>query len=350
LDKDHYAKLIKKELAGLPDYVTEFYINKNLAITTSYQYLTEIRRFFDWLRQENISSAKTNKDVQLKTLEHLKRTDVMLFLSSLRTDTNRQDSNNSPSTVNRTINALRSLYHYLTVIADSQDGEPYFYRNVMQKIPLQNDSETLNYRAHQLESRMYTGQIKHDFIDFLENQYEGQCSKQQQRFFTKNKERDIALVAFLLGTGVRVSEAANTNVDDLHLKNKMVDVTRKGGQHDSVPMAPWSVKYVDAYLKVRNSRYSPEKGEKALFLTDWRKQGHRITTDAIERLVSKYSTAFGRPLTPHKLRHTLASELYEITKDEVLVSQQLGQRGTSATALYTHVNQTQQRDALNKIE
>lgn len=46
-----------------------------------------------------------------------------------------------------------------------------------------------------------------------------------------------------------------------------------------------------------------------------------------------------KPLTPHKLRHTLASELYEVTKDQVLVAQQLGQKGTTATDLYTHVDQ-----------
>ncbi len=69
----------------------------------------------------------------------------------------------------------------------------------------------------------------------------------------------------------------------------------------------------------------------------------------LKKMVKKYSTAFGHPLTPHKLRHTLASELYQVTKDQVLVSQQLGQKGTSATDLYTHVDQQQQRDALKEI-
>nr|MDK6825161.1 tyrosine recombinase XerS [Lactobacillus gasseri] len=41
--------------------------------------------------------------------------------------------------------------------------------------------------------------------------------------------------------------------------------------------------------------------------------------------------------------------LYEVTKDQVLVAQQLGQKGTTATDLYTHVDQKKQKDALNKI-
>ena len=51
--------------------------------------------------------------------------------------------------------------------------------------------------------------------------------------------------------------------------------------------------------------------------------------------------------SPHKLRHTVASELYQATKDQVMVAQQLGQKGTSATDLYTHVDQREQRAALN---
>ncbi|ERJ43875.1 hypothetical protein N581_08325 [Lactobacillus jensenii MD IIE-70(2)] len=66
-------------------------------------------------------------------------------------------------------------------------------------------------------------------------------------------------------------------------------------------------------------------------------------------MVGKYSKAFGHPLTPHKLRHTLASELYGVTKDQVLVAQQLGQKGTTATDLYTHVDQKEQRKALDQL-
>ena len=72
-----------------------------------------------------------------------------------------------------------------------------------------------------------------------------------------------------------------------------------------------------------------------------------MTTNAIEKMVGKYSAAFGHPITPHKLRHTVASELYQATKDQVMVAQQLGQKGTSATDLYTHVDQREQRASLN---
>lgn len=349
MEADKYLKLINKELANLPDYVNDYYLGTSHAITTSYQYLTELRRFFDWLRASGLVDAKSNRELPVKALEKLRRNDIMLYIDHLKHSKNAQGRLDSPTSINRSINALRSLFKYLTVTADVNDGEPYFYRNVMLKIDSLNDTQTLNYRAHNLASHMYRGQMKFDFIHFIENGYTKKCDKRALTAYHANKERDIAIIALILATGVRVSEAANTNLADLNLKQLLLDVTRKGGQRDSVPIAPWALKYLQDYLQVRSQRYHAVKKDTALFLTVYHHQTRRMTANSIERMVKKYSTAFGHPLTPHKLRHTLASELYEVTKDQVLVAQQLGQKGTSATDLYTHVDQKQQRQALQEI-
>ncbi|KRL63611.1 tyrosine recombinase XerS [Lactobacillus psittaci] len=349
METKKYLNLIEQELANLPDYVREYNLGTNHSLTTTYQYLTEIRRFFDWLRQEKISDAASNKEVKIATLENLSRSDMMLFIDFLRHMKNQQGRLNSPTTVNRSINALRSLFKFLTVTADNNNGESYFDRNVMLKIDSLNDTKTLNYRAHMLESHMYTGELKYQFLDFLDNEYQNHCNKQAITSFKLNKERDLAIVALILGTGVRVSECASINVKDINLKEATLDVTRKGGQRDSVPIAPWTLPYLKAYAQIRKNRYRVDDKEKAFFLSLYHKKTSRITPNGIERLVSKYSKSFGHPLTPHKLRHTLASELYDVTKDQVLVAQQLGQKGTSATDLYTHVDQTKQKAALKKL-
>lgn len=350
MDKKQYVDLINAELKKLPFYVKAFYLAKNLSITTKYQYLTEFRRFFTWLIKEGISDADSCKNVSLNTLENLRREDIMLYIDSLKNEVNKQHRFRTSTTINRSITALRSLYHYLTVIADNNKGEPYFYRNVMAKIETLPDSKTLNYRANQIKEQMVRGRKKHDLLDFISNKYASTLGPKALEPFEKNKERDIAIIALILGTGIRVSEAANTNLSDLNVKTAMLSVTRKGGQQDTVPIAEWVLPYVNDYLAVRNARYLNAENTKALFVTSYRKTAKRITSNAIERFVSKYTEAFGKRITPHKLRHTLASELYSKTQDSVLVSQQLGQRGTSATDLYTHVDQSEQKDALNSIE
>lgn len=66
----------------------------------------------------------------------------------------------------------------------------------------------------------------------------------------------------------------------------------------------------------------------------------------MELLVKKLSTAYGKPTTPHKLRHTLATRLYEQTKDSLLVSQQLGHKGTAMVEVYAHVAAETTKEAL----
>lgn len=349
METNKYLDLIDHELEQMPDYVREYNLGTNHSLTTSYQYLTEIRRFFDWLRSEKISLAPTNKDMELSTLENLRRNDIMLYIDALQHTKNQQGKLNSPTTVNRSINALRSLFKFLTITADNNNGKSYFDRNVMLKIDSLNNTKTLNYRAHVLESHMYTGDLKYKFLDFLDQEYEHKCNPQALPSFKKNRERDMAIIALILGTGIRVSECAGVNMSDLNLKEAILDVIRKGGQRDSVPIAPWTLEYIKQYKSIRKDRYHPDNKESAFFLTVYHGKTKRITTNAIEKMVNKYSAAFGHPLTPHKLRHTLASELYEVTKDQVLVAQQLGQKGTSATDLYTHVDQKKQRAALDKL-
>lgn len=128
MDAKQYSKLIDKELQNLPIYVFYYSQQPNLSLTTVYQYLTEYRRFFDWLRitpadVENpskgyISNAKNNKDIQLSTLEHLQSAQIQMFLKELSVKQNKQSTRDSKKTINRIINALRSLFHYLTVTAD----------------------------------------------------------------------------------------------------------------------------------------------------------------------------------------------------------------------------------------
>ncbi|RMC58106.1 tyrosine recombinase XerS [Lactobacillus sp. ESL0260] len=349
METKKYLDLIDDELKKMPDFVKDYNFGTNHSLATSYQYLTEIRRFFDWLRQEGISQAKNNQTIETKTLAKLQRNDIMLYINYLGHVKNKQGNLNSPTTINRSINALRSLFKFLTITADNINGQPYFERNVMLKIDSLNNTETLNYRAHVLESHMYTGKLKYQFLDFIATKYELQCNKHALPGFKVNKERDMAIIALILGTGIRVSECAGIDVSDINFKKATLDVTRKGGQRDSVPIAEWTIIYIRRYQKIRQERYSASKKDSAFFLTRWHNKTRRITASAIEKMVNKYSAAFGHPLTPHKLRHTVASELYGVTKDQVLVAQQLGQKGTSATDLYTHVDQKKQRAALNEI-
>ncbi|WP_370448350.1 hypothetical protein [Lactobacillus sp. ESL0233] len=100
----------------------------------------------------------------------------MLCIDYLKNTKNSHGTYNNPTTINRTINSLRSLYTYLTITADNNNGEPYFYRNVMKKIESLPNYQTLNYREHEIERKIYQENLKHEFLDFLNTKYETQVN------------------------------------------------------------------------------------------------------------------------------------------------------------------------------
>lgn len=340
----------------MPWFVLEYYQSKlsvPYSFTTLYEYLKEYKRFFNWLIDSGISDADDIASIHIKTLENLTKKDMESFVLYLRErpslNTYSKKQGVSQTTINRTLSALSSLYKYLTEEVEGPDGEPYFYRNVMKKISTKKKKETLAARAENIKQKLFLGDETMKFLDYVENEYEVKLSNRAKSSFYKNKERDLAIIALLLSSGVRLSEAVNLDLKDINLKMMVIDVTRKGGQRDSVNMASFARPYLENYLSIRNKRYKAEKQDVALFLTEYRGVPNRIDASSIEKMVGKYSQDFKIRVTPHKLRHTLATRLYDATKSQVLVSHQLGHASTQVTDLYTHIVNDEQKNALDNL-
>ncbi|MTV81163.1 tyrosine recombinase XerS [Secundilactobacillus folii] len=357
MNQADYVAQNEKIIRSLPAYVGDYYLAKStvpLSPATLYQYLNEFNRFFNWLIASGISQAASVRQISLTELEHLKKQDVELYKSALL-NRGKQTAKHpkgalSHRTVNRSLNALSALFKYLTSESESANGEPYFYRNVMQKIALVRDGETYATRTKAIKDQLMLGDQDRNYLTFINTRYGQNLDSRHQRYYERDRERDVAINALMLGTGIRVSELTNMDLKHLNLKNGSVQIRRKGGKWDSVPIAKWVLPYIAEYLKIRQARYLATEDTPALFLTKGTAQPRRITTATVELLVAKYSQAFNHVrITPHKLRHTLASKLYLETKDEHLVATQLGQSSTSATGLYTHVVDTKQRAALDAL-
>ena len=347
---------IEEYKALMPWFVLEYYQSKlsvPYSFTTLYEYLKEYKRFFDWLIDSGISDADDISSIDIKTLENLTKKDMESFVLYLRErpslNTYSKKQGVSQTTINRTLSALSSLYKYLTEEVEGPDGEPYFYRNDMKKVSTKKKKETLAARAENIKQKLFLGDETMEFLDYVENEYEVKLSNRAKSSFYKNKERDLAIIALLLASGVRLSEAVNLDLKDINLKMMVIDVTRKGGKRDSVNVASFAKPYLETYLSIRDKRYKAEKQDVALFLTEYRGVPNRIDASSIEKMVAKYSQDFKIRVTPHKLRHTLATRLYDATKSQVLVSHQLGHASTQVTDLYTHIVNDEQKNALDNL-
>lgn len=139
-------------------------------------------------------------------------------------------------------------------------------------------------------------------------------SKRALIYYQRDVERDLAINALILGSGLRLSEVVNINLEDLSLEKNNVVVTRKGNKRDAVNIAAFAMEYLANYLAIRKERYKVTENEKALFLAIYQGEAKRISGIAIERMVAKYSKGFRVQVSPHKLRHTLATRLYPTDK------------------------------------
>ncbi|MBA2796101.1 tyrosine recombinase XerS [Streptococcus porcinus] len=347
---------IEEYKAIMPWFVLEYYQSKlsvPYSFTTLYEYLKEYKRFFDWLLDAGISNVAKIADIELQTLEQLTKKDMEAFVLYLRErpslNTYSTKEGVSQTTINRTLSALSSLFKYLTEEVENEQGEPYFYRNVMKKVATKKKKETLASRAENIKQKLFLGDETMEFLEYVDCEYENKLSNRAKSSFRKNKERDLAIIALLLASGVRLSEAVNLDLKDVNLRMMVIEVTRKGGKRDSVNVAGFAKPYLEAYLEIRQKRYKAEKQDQAFFLTEYRGIPNRIDASSIEKMVAKYSQNFKIRVTPHKLRHTLATRLYDATKSQVLVSHQLGHASTQVTDLYTHIVNDEQKNALDKL-
>ncbi|WP_257985981.1 tyrosine recombinase XerS [Bacillus sp. M6-12] len=314
----------------------------------------DFKIFFEWLIAEGIAEVKDIKEIPLSSLEHLKLDQAKNFFKYLqRRDIpiNKKETKKPEKvSINRKISALRSLFKYLTTQTENEDGEPYFYRNVMQKIEVNKIKETLGARANKISTKIFHDEDDLNFLDFLKNGYAAELPEKSKAlsYFKRDKERDFAIISLFLGSGIRVNELASLRLRDLDFVECQINVIRKGGKADTVPVAPPSMKDLQEYLKVRAIRYHADTDDlDYVFVTKTHNTASPLSVRAIQQLVKKYTKAYkvNKSMSPHKLRHTYATHLMEETGDIHLLMRQLGHSSTTTAALYSNPEQEKAKQA-----
>lgn len=149
-----------------------------------------------------------------------------------------------------------------------------------------------------------------------------------------NEYRDNAIAELLFSSGLRVSELASLNLNDINYETQEVRVFGKGGKERIVPVGEIALDKIEDYL-FKRQELSPK--EDALFISC---RGTRITTRAIEQNLDKIAQKAGisTHVNPHKLRHSFATELLQGGADLRAVQEMLGHSSLAATQIYTHLN------------
>jgi integrase/recombinase XerC len=158
--------------------------------------------------------------------------------------------------------------------------------------------------------------------------------------------RDRAILELFYASGLRRSELAGLDMDDVNLSGRMVRVLGKGGRQRLVPFNDSAVKALRAYLREREALVekpaasSARRRGGAVFVNY---KGGRLTVRSIDRLVRRHVSACSARLgiSPHALRHSFATHLLQRGADLRAIQELLGHARISTTQRYTHVNAAQ---------
>ncbi len=148
--------------------------------------------------------------------------------------------------------------------------------------------------------------------------------------------RDRLIFEFLYGTGCRISELVNTDLQDVDFEANVIKIRfGKGSKQRLIPLGSSLKKSIESYvIQVRNNITNSNKID-ALLLNA---RGQRLTRQSIWLVINNYASEQGiLDLTPHTLRHAFATHLLEGGADVRVVQELLGHSSINTTQIYTHV-------------
>ena len=159
---------------------------------------------------------------------------------------------------------------------------------------------------------------------------------------TPQGQRDRALLELLYASGLRVSELANLNLEQVNLDTREIRVWGKGSKERIVLMGEPAAEALLAYINDGRYALLGNRKTSALFLN---RDGGRLTERSVQKILQKYAgaTGIGKRVYPHMLRHTFATHLLDGGADLRVVQELLGHSSLATTQIYTHVSKSQAR-------
>ena len=297
-------------------------------------YAHDLMIFFEFMRETLPSlKEKTIQEIQISDLKSITTTQLEMFLDYLTYyDREGEEFQNGEKEKARKLAAVRSLFKY-------------FYRK--QLLPSNPASLISTPKIHDKTII----KLDVDEIARLLDQVESgdKLTKKQQAYHKATKTRDLAIVTLLLGTGIRVSECVGLDVQDVDFNHNGIKIIRKGGNEAIVYFGDEVREALIDYIAQRKDILPMAGHENALFLS---MQKRRLTVRSVENLVKKYSQSVIalKHISPHKLRSSYGTALYNETGDIYLVADVLGHKDVNTTRKhYAQLEDARRRSAAKAV-
>ncbi len=281
-------------------------ILKGRSNRTINEYLRDLKLFFQYLKEENISFNLRNPSIDV----------VKAYLAHLK------DKGLSNRGINRKISAIRTFlrFCYEEKIASKDISQLIHTMKVPKTLP-----KTLKLEEIKELMRASEEERRNEFL----------------------KSRDKAIIALAYSSGLRVNELVSLNVKDLDMSSRSIRVRGKGDKERIVLFSESAAKLIQEYLNERDAYFQEKEKEfdpEPLFLS---LRGRRVSPRTVQIAIK--NLAKGRvdrvEVTPHKLRHSFATHMLELGADIATIKELLGHANLNTTQIYLSVSESHKRRA-----
>jgi len=285
----HKMKKLEENLECFLDYLS---IERGLAQNTIISYRYDLIKYISFLKKRKVNSFnQTNKVLVNNYFTYLRGKDLEI------------------NSISRNLVAVKMFYRFLLM-------EGLIKEDITSLIEFPRVSKKL---PHALSLRE---------INLLLD---------KANFKGKLGLRDQAILELLYATGMRVSELIYLKINDLNMENRMLKCLGKGSKERIIPFGDKAYQSLNLYLDTVRPKLVKNPDENTLFLNS---RGGRLSRQGVFYLVKLYAqkAKIEKKITPHTLRHTLATHLIENGADLRSVQEMLGHSDISTTQIYTHVS------------
>lgn len=302
VQKKNAEKLQRKfEETNAPKFLRDYFYNLN-SEAGKLNYWSVITGLLNWLIKEKRINKDSIAEIAEDDMKIITKTDIIIYLEELLRE------GLKPSTIETKKNILSGFWSNLA-------DEEIVNKNIIHSIP------KTKFKIKKKNNAKVP--LPEDMIEMIEK-----IKRKKDEFV---RERNLAIVRVLKGTGLRVSELAGLNLSDLHLDcdHPYITVMGKGVYYeedaDPVLVSKDAKLAIEEWLKIRET-VDNIIDKNAVFLN---KNGKRLNEDNIKSIFRIYSN---NRITPHMMRHLYATVLYqESGHDAALVQEQLRHADVNTT-------------------
>lgn len=306
---------VKKMLQPMPSVLTDYYyslIGSGKSYVTAKAYVRNVVKFI----QFTFNHGCPEDFYSSVTANHINKYIASLRTKSVKGKTERTSDNHKT----QNWSALNSFFQFLVPSRISKNPVAETQR------PKMKDNPQVTYLSTE------------EITKVLNNI--------EQNANPRMKNRDLAIFKIGFATGLRQSAIVQIDIDDLDLAHNQIRVTEKG-DHDYYVMIGDNLKSQIMLWLDDRKKYFGDVHSNALFVSQERK---RLSSRSMKDLTDKYTENIDKHVTPHVMRHSCATNLYEKTGDIYLCAKQLNHKNVSTTQRYAELSKAKQRKATNILD